>query len=45
MFSKQYWHQRDEAKAGKTNKFGSYRYTAEQLYDRGPSPPPLPSQY
>ncbi|KAL7423921.1 iqgap-related protein [Cryptotrichosporon argae] len=32
FMSKQYWHQRG---AGKKSRFGSYKYTAAELYERG----------
>ena len=35
FLSKQYFHQRSEAKAGKRSQFGSYKYTAADLYARG----------
>ena len=35
FLSKQYRHQRHEAKLGKRSQFGSYAYTATELYDRG----------
>ncbi|RXK36438.1 hypothetical protein M231_06282 [Tremella mesenterica] len=35
FLSKQYRHQRHEAKLGKKSRFGSYAYTATELYDRG----------
>ncbi|KXN90244.1 Ras GTPase-activating-like protein rng2 [Leucoagaricus sp. SymC.cos] len=33
-FTKQYWHIRELQKAGVTPKFGSYFYTAKDLYDK-----------
>ncbi|KAI0030222.1 hypothetical protein K488DRAFT_54701 [Vararia minispora EC-137] len=33
-FSKQFFHQRDLAKAGTTPQFGSFKYSAADLYDR-----------
>ncbi|ORX39865.1 hypothetical protein BD324DRAFT_576164 [Kockovaella imperatae] len=35
FLSKQYFHQRAEAKSGKRSQFGSYKYTAADLYERG----------
>lgn len=34
-FSKQFFHQRELAKSGRKPKFGSYRYTAADLYEKG----------
>lgn len=34
-FTKQYFHMRDLQKSGKMPKFGSYKYSAANLYDRG----------
>lgn len=34
-FTRQYFHQRDLQKQGKVPQFGSYKYTAQQLYERG----------
>lgn len=36
-FSKQFFHQRELAKSGRKPKFGSYRYTAADLYEKGSS--------
>ncbi|KAM3578882.1 iqgap-related protein [Umbelopsis sp. WA50703] len=33
-FTRQYFHLRDLQRSGKVPKFGSYKYTAKQLYDR-----------
>jgi Ras GTPase-activating-like protein IQGAP2/3 len=33
-FTKQFWHVRELQKAGVTPKFGSYFYTAKDLYDK-----------
>ncbi|KAK4688659.1 Ras GTPase-activating-like protein IQGAP2/3, partial [Tremellales sp. Uapishka_1] len=35
FLSKQYRHQRVEAKSGRKSKFGSYKYTAADLYEKG----------
>lgn len=35
FLSRQYFHQRSEAKSGKRSQFGSFRYTAHDLYTRG----------
>lgn len=35
FLSKQYFHQRAEARSGKKSKFGTYKYTAADLYNRG----------
>lgn len=35
FLSKQYFHQRSEAKSGRKAQFGSYKYTAADLYTRG----------
>lgn len=35
FLSKQYFHQRSEARSGKKSKFGTYKYTAADLYNRG----------
>ena len=34
-FTKQYFHLRDLQKAGKNPQFGSYKYSAQDLYDKG----------
>jgi Ras GTPase-activating-like protein IQGAP2/3 len=34
-FTKQYFHLRDLQKSGKTPQFGSFKYSAQDLYDRG----------
>ncbi|OZJ04450.1 hypothetical protein BZG36_02813 [Bifiguratus adelaidae] len=34
-FTRQYFHVRELKRNGKVPKFGSYKYTAKQLYDRG----------
>lgn len=34
-FSKQYFHHRDLQKAGKVPKFGSYKYSANDMFDKG----------
>ncbi|KAG8913135.1 hypothetical protein FRC00_002969, partial [Tulasnella sp. 408] len=34
-FTKQYYHQRELQKAGKAPQFGSFRYSAQELYDKG----------
>ncbi|EPX72975.1 uncharacterized protein SOCG_00733 [Schizosaccharomyces octosporus yFS286] len=34
-FSKQYFHMRELRKSGKVPRFGSFKYTATKLYDRG----------
>ncbi|EJT97529.1 hypothetical protein DACRYDRAFT_119220 [Dacryopinax primogenitus] len=34
-FTKQYFHLRDLHKAGKNPQFGSYKYSAQELYDKG----------
>ncbi|KZV69162.1 hypothetical protein PENSPDRAFT_753609 [Peniophora sp. CONT] len=34
-FTKQFFHQRDLAKAGRTPQFGSFKYSASDLYERG----------
>lgn len=34
-FSKQYFHHRDLQKTGKVPKFGSYKYTANDMFDKG----------
>jgi Ras GTPase-activating-like protein IQGAP2/3 len=34
-FTKQYFHMRDLQKTGRVPKFGSYKYTASNLYDKG----------
>ncbi|KZO93170.1 hypothetical protein CALVIDRAFT_486222 [Calocera viscosa TUFC12733] len=34
-FTKQYFHLRDLQKAGKNPQFGSYKYSAQELYDKG----------
>jgi len=33
--SKQYFHQRSEAKSGRKAQFGSFKYSAQELYSRG----------
>ena len=35
FLSKQYFHQRAEAKSGKRSQFGSFKYTAADFYERG----------
>jgi hypothetical protein len=35
LFSKQYYHLRDQQKAGTLAKFGSYKYTASELHKKG----------
>ena len=34
-FTKQYFHLRDLQKSGKTPQFGSFKYSAQDLYERG----------
>ncbi|KAG8965048.1 hypothetical protein FRC03_001003 [Tulasnella sp. 419] len=34
-FTKQYYHQRDLQKSGKAPQFGSFRYSAQDFYDKG----------
>jgi Ras GTPase-activating-like protein IQGAP2/3 len=34
-WSRQFFHLRDLQKAGKTPEFGSYKYSAQELYDKG----------
>ena len=34
-FSKQFFHLRDLHKTGKSPQFGSFRYSAQDLYDKG----------
>jgi len=34
-FTKQYFHLRDLQKSGKTPQFGSFRYSAKDLYEKG----------
>lgn len=34
-FSKQFFHLRDMQKSGKSSQFGSFKYSAQELYDKG----------
>jgi Ras GTPase-activating-like protein IQGAP2/3 len=34
-FTKQYFHMRDLQKSGKSPQFGSFKYSAQDLYDKG----------
>lgn len=34
-FTKQFFHQRDVQRSGKSAQFGSFKYSAQELYDKG----------
>jgi Ras GTPase-activating-like protein IQGAP2/3 len=34
-FTKQFFHQRDVQRSGKAAQFGSFKYSAQELYDKG----------